>query len=451
MGTPRVAARYPPNFLLRQARARAGLSQDDFADRLGTFMREQQNVNVSPSGNLVGMWERGEARPGRHYRRGLTAFTSLSEMELGLGLASYVVGDANSAREEEDTKRREMISSMVAAGAALSGFPLAPRGTVPDRISPADVAEVRRLTGMYRTWIYQHGADAQLQHGVSRLLERATGMLDRVPEQRIRLDLLDAAADCAGLAAYACRDLGQHEWAQRHYLLALQAAQAAGDQALAGHLVVRMAGHNIELVKPGEVLSYLDAANRTARSAFSDGELSNQHTIAAWANAQAGNIHEVNRETGLAEDLFAAADRSSVPDWQVPHVAEAELYSLTGAGYTALARHDARYADDAIRRLARALELRGLAGARNAALDRISLAEAHLLNHDLGQALDASGQALFLAEHSASRRIRKRLSELHAELGAHRVIADASETMNQIRDFLGKKGHQVLEDGALPG
>jgi transcriptional regulator with XRE-family HTH domain len=443
MGTPRVVARYPPNFLLRQARLRSGLSQDDFADRLGAFMREHQNVNVSPSGNLVGMWERGEARPGRHYRQGLTAFTSLSEIELGLGLSSYIAGDANPVHEEEDTKRREMIGSMVAAGAALSGFPLAPRGTVPDRISPADVAEVRRLTGMYRTWIYQHGADAQLQHGVARLLERATGLLGRVPEQRIRLDLLDAAADCAGLAAYVCRDLGQHEWAQRHYLLALQAAQAAGDKALAGHLVVRMAGHNIELIKPDEVLSYLDAASRAARSAFSEGELSNQHAIAAWAHGQAGNTQEVHRETGLAEELFAAADRGSVPDWQVPHVAEAELYSLTGAGYTALARHDGRHAGEAIRRLTAALELRGAAGARNATLDRISLAEAHLLDRDLGQALNASGQALFLAEHSASRRIRKRLSELHGQLAAQRVHPDASETMHQIRDLLGKKGRQA--------
>jgi transcriptional regulator with XRE-family HTH domain len=439
MGTHRVAARYPPNFLLRQARLRAGQSQDEFADRLGAFMRENQNVNVSPSGNLVGMWERGEARPGRHYRRGLAAFTGLSDTELGVGLSSYIAGDVHMVQEEEDTKRREMLSSMVAAGAALSGFPLAPRGSVPDRIGPEDVAEVRRLTGMYRTWIYQHGADAQFQVGVSRLLERATALLDRVPEQRIRLDLLDAAADCAGLAAYACRDLGQHEWAQRHYLLAMQAAQAADDKALAGHLVVRMAGHNIELVKPEEVLSYLDAANRAARSAFSDGELSNQHAIAAWANAQAGNMQEVHRETGLAEQLFAAADRSSVPDWQVAHVAEAELYSLTGAGYTALARHDARYAAEAIRRLTAALELRGAAGARNATLDRISLAEAHLIDRDLGQALNASGQALFLAEHSASRRIRMRLSELHDQLGAHRMDPDASDTLHQLRELLGKR------------
>jgi hypothetical protein len=83
---------------------------------------------------------------------------------------------------------------------------------------------------MYRSSIYQRGADAQLQRGVTRLLQRATLMLGQMPPERIRNDLLDASADCAGLAAYACRDLGQHEWAQRHYLLAMQAAQAAGDQ-----------------------------------------------------------------------------------------------------------------------------------------------------------------------------------------------------------------------------
>ena len=66
----------------------------------------------------MGMWERGDARPGCHYRRGLAAFVGLSETELGLGLSAYIV-DVDLAHEEEDTKRREMISSMVAAGMAL--------------------------------------------------------------------------------------------------------------------------------------------------------------------------------------------------------------------------------------------------------------------------------------------------------------------------------------------
>jgi len=309
MGMHRDVARYPPNPGLPQARLRTGWSQDEFAERLGTFMRTEHKCNVSPSGNLVGMWERGEARPSRHYRNGLVAFTGLPEQQLGLSVPLPTGRQSWPADEEEaDTKRREMLTSMMAAGVALSGFPFPARGEVPDRITPQHIAELRRLTGMYRSSIYQRGADAQLQRGVTRLLERATLMLGQVPPERIRNNLLDASADCAGLAAYACRDLGQHEWAQRHYLLAIQAAQAAGDQALAGHLVVRMAGHNIELARPDDVLTYLEAARLSARSSFTHGELSNQHSIAAWAQAQTGNAQDAHRETGLAEEQFAAAD-----------------------------------------------------------------------------------------------------------------------------------------------
>jgi hypothetical protein len=63
----------------------------------------------------------------------------------------------------------------------------------------------------------------------------------------------------------------------------------------------------------------------------------------------------------------------------------------------------------------------------------------HFPVNDLGQALNASGQALFLAEHSASRRIRMRLSELHDQLGAHRMDPDASDTLHQLRELLGKR------------
>jgi hypothetical protein len=108
-----------------------------------------------------------------------------------------------------------MITSMMAAGVALSGFPLPPRAEVPGRVGSQHVAEIRRLTEMYRTRVYQHGADHELQRGVARLLDRATTLIGQVSALRLRRDLLDATADSAGLAAYVCRDLGQHEWAQR--------------------------------------------------------------------------------------------------------------------------------------------------------------------------------------------------------------------------------------------
>lgn len=428
-------ARYAANPQLRQARTATGLSQDEFAGRLGEFMRARLACNVSPSGNLIGMWERGEVRPGRLYRQGLAAFTGLDEAALGFGPQPPPAPAARAGTDEEDdTDRREMLSGMAAAGLALSGFRLpAPPGDIPRRAGPQHVAELRRLTEMYRTMTYSRGADAQLQRRVARLLNRATTLLGHASSPQLRNDLLDAAADAAGLAAYACRDLGQHEWAQQYYLIAMQAAQAAGDQALAGHLVVRMAGHHIELAQPRQVLDYLQAARQPGNgTAFTHGELSNQHAIAAWASAQAGNAQDTLRQAGNAEEHFAAAGHRAGPDWQVRHVAEAELYSLTGAGYTELARHQPRYAAEAITRLTLALDLRGADGARNATLDTISLAEAHLADHDAGQAAVIAGNAVLLAQDSASRRVRKRLRELGQQLGPHRTDPGAEAVLDQI-------------------
>jgi transcriptional regulator with XRE-family HTH domain len=427
-------ARYAANPLLRQARVAAGLSQDEFAERLGEFVRARFKCNVSPSGNLIGMWERGEARPGQLYRRGMAAFTGLDEAALGfVQQFAPVLPALTLTEEEDDTNRREMLSGIAATGLALSGFRLPAPGDVPHRVGSQHVEELRRLTEMYRTMTYSRGADAELQKGVARLLSRATTLLGQVSSSQLRGELLDAAADAAGLAAYVCRDLGQHEWAQQYYLLAMQAAQSAGDQALAGHLVVRMAGHSIELAQPRQVLAYLEAARQPgARTTFTHGELSNQRAIAAWANAQAGDAQGVLREAGSAEDHFAAAEQRTGPHWQVRHVAEAELYSLTGAGYTELARYQPRYAPEAISRLTLALDLRGADVARNATLDTISLAEAHLADHDLGQAVVVTKKAVGLARSSASRRVRKRLRELGCQLDPHHGTPDVAGMLEQI-------------------
>lgn len=438
-GKGRIVARYAANGQLRQARAAAGLSQDEFADRLGEFMRTSLECNVSPSGNLIGMWERGEVRPGQVYRHGLTAFTRLDEAALGLGPQFPPALPAQAATEEaDDTERREVLSGLVATGLAIAGFRLPAPGDVPRRVGPQHISELRRLTEMYRTMTYSRGADADLQRRVARLLNRATTLLGQVSSPQLHNDLLDAAADAAGLAAYACRDLGHHEWAQQYYLIAMQAAQAAGDNALAGHLVVRMAGHHIELAQPRQVLDYLQAARQPgSRAEFTHGELSNQHAIAAWANAQSGHAQGLLREVGNAEEHFAAAEHRAGPDWQVRHVAEAELYSLTGAGYTELARHQPRYADAAISRLTLALDLRGADVARNATLDTISLAEAHLADHDLGQANRTAADAVLLAQDSASRRIRKRLRELGQQFGPHRRDPDTAAVLEEISTLTG--------------
>jgi hypothetical protein len=147
----------------------------------------------------------------------------------------------------------------------------------------------------------------------------------------------------------------------------------------------------------------------------------------------------VHRAVGLAEEQYARADDREGPDWRVRHVAEAELYSLTGAGYTALSQHHPVHVAEAIRRLSLALDLRGLGAARNTTLDQISLAEAHLIGHDLAEAVAASRSAIEAAETSSSRRVLVRLTELCHKLRMHHNAADVPEVIHAINRLSGAR------------
>lgn len=127
-----------------------------------------RKTGVLTHGGAPGRHGGSGARPGPAATTGggLAAFTGMTGVELGLTALPAAAGRPAPDEEDAETKRREMISTMVAAGAALSGFPLAPRDAVPDRIGPADIAEVRRLTGMYRHMAYRREKVARWEAGV---------------------------------------------------------------------------------------------------------------------------------------------------------------------------------------------------------------------------------------------------------------------------------------------
>lgn len=436
-------------------RLATGLTQEQVAD-----LYNMRWPSTSPkTGKQVSYWERWEG-PGSRSSTSARAPSHLDLSRLAL-LYDCAVDDLLSVRtddpdagvalerpgnpgyaespladiesEEDATNRREMLASMTAAGAALVGLPPAFRTSIPDRLGPEQAAEVRRLTVMYRGWVYKHGANGQLQRGMARLLEHSASLINQTSHPSLRDDLLDALADVAGLAAYVCRDLGLQEYAAQHYVIAFQAARAAGNQALAGHTVVRMAGHNIELARPRQVLDYLDAAQSVGKGCgFTPGELSNQSAIQAWAFAQSGRTQDVHRAVGLAEEHAARAEDRGGPDWRIRHVAEAELFSLTGAGYAELSKHSPAHAPEAIRRLTKAIDLRGLGEARNATLDNISLAEAHFAARDLESAAAAGHVAVEAADTSSSRRIRARLGELRLQLEPHAKHLDVADLVTRI-------------------
>lgn len=420
-------ASHTPNPRLRALRSGMRLSQDAFAASLGRFMREELHCNVSPNGNLVGMWERGEVRPGQVYRLGLMAYTGLAEWDLGLVQAHSggtpiprQRGSQVIAYDETEASR-----SIIATGMSLSGLALELQPDVPDRISSRYVTEIRDTAEAYRAHIYRYGASDLVRRDVASLLDRCAAGLVTASGHGLRISLMRSIADTAGLAAYACRDLLLPGLAQQYYLLGLQAARTAEDVVLTRFLLTRFASHNVEAGKPEVALACLDVVRRpdiaegTTRS-----ERSNQLAIEAWACASAGLKERAIRAANRADSEAVQEEERNVEPWQVRHLSEAELFSITGAAFAELAAHFPQHAGEAIRRLRKALELRGIDATRNKSLDFISLAEACLAADDVEEAVQATAQAIESASITSSQRVRHRLNELRQKLGGR--ISDSA-------------------------
>ncbi|HCT81786.1 MAG TPA: hypothetical protein DGT23_35440 [Micromonosporaceae bacterium] len=413
--------------LIAQRRKELGRSQERLAEQLCTV-----SGRLTVTKNEVSRYEREERIPSADSLRHLAIALALPLDTLERAAAttralrrkrppatSAVTVNANGLYGEEvDTERRHVLQSLAAASLVVAGWPVGARAGVdlPRRITIQHVAELREATNLYRGWVSRHGGGGIRQH-VSTLLEQASMMHTAASDDAVRRELLNSIADLAGLGAYISRDLEAHEDARAMYQLALQAAKAAGDRHLGAHLIVRMAGHNIELHQPEDTLGLLSAAQRAAKSELSHGERANQLCIKAWASAQRGDAEAVRRAVGQAEEEFVRAEGSISQDWGRQHVTEAELYSLTGAAYVDLARANPRHAPTAILRLRRAIGLRGPANARNRTLDMVSLAEGFLAAGEVDESRKVTAQATEQIDQLASNRLSRRLNELRQRIG----------------------------------
>ncbi|MEV4412540.1 helix-turn-helix transcriptional regulator [Catellatospora sp. NPDC049609] len=431
----------PLGRLIAQRRRQLGKSQERLAEQMCL-----RSGRATITKNEVSRYERGERVPSADSLRlladvlglpleGLERAAAVSrgrrhrstpEVSAPRSTVPPPVGETGPHREVNATERREMLRQLAAASLVVAGWPVgaAHGAELPSRITPEHVAELREAANLYRQWVRRHGGGGLGRH-ISALLERATLMHGAAVTEQTRGALLRCLADLAGLGAYVARDVEAHGYASQLYRLALQAAQAAGDRHLGGHLIVRMAGHNIELRRPEDTLVLLGAAQQAARSVLSRGERANQYCIEAWAGAQRGDVEAVRRAVGRAEDEFGRADAEGMPEWAGQHVTESELYSLTGAGYVELARTDARHAAAAAERLRHAIALRGTAHARNRTLDQLSLAEALLIGGEREEAVRVADQALDQLESITSGRLRRRLIEVGSTFTRHGAGDDA--------------------------
>jgi transcriptional regulator with XRE-family HTH domain len=216
-----------PNLLLRQARERRNLTQDEVADGL------IQLGAKGATGGLVSKWERGVCRPSRFHRRLLCRFFNTALEQLGLA------GDMPSAQAPEDVIRATLLEP-ARASVRLSWLVWYGTGDT------AVVDRITRLMDQLSEVAANH--QASLRHPAMQLLACGHEMLGRVAFDRLdhgtafgnflRMQQLGEALDDVNILELAAVHQGDLLRRRGEYELAVQRLQSAASYAPQAALAV---------------------------------------------------------------------------------------------------------------------------------------------------------------------------------------------------------------------
>ena len=274
------------------------------------------------------------------------------------------------------------------------------------RIGVVDVEQLEAQTRSLRSVDYQYGGGACRDAVVVRIYW-AQQLLNAEATDPVRARLRSAVADLHNLAGWTSFDSGQVGAAYHHFDRALEFARH--DEELTTNIVYRRGRVHLHHGAPGDALAYFQ------RGALSPLAASIMHANEAWAYARQGRAHEAVRALGKAQDAFARADRTNVPDWARFHD-ETDLTAMIGTVHAELG--DTR---SAIPALTSAIERFGPAMARSWTFCLIALASCHFLDGDTDLGRTVGAQALAAAEGLRSERVWDRLRPM-AQLAAGRGV-----------------------------
>ncbi|MEV4442340.1 hypothetical protein AB0K09_25690 [Streptomyces sp. NPDC049577] len=241
-----------------------------------------------------------------------------------------------------------------------------------------------------------------------------------------------AVAELGQLVGWIAADLGIDDLARQHLLLALRAARAAGDRALAAHVISCLSyraawnGHGQDALRLSRI-----ARKGSAGEPAGPGQAL-LATREARAHASLDDPGGCQRALEEAAELAEAGPRGGRADapwsyWVTPAV----LVADAGRAWLELGK-PARAARD----LAHGLRLFDDSQPRNRLLHWASLAEARLQLDDVDGAAAAADAALDLAEHVNSMRATARLTWLRSRFRRCDGRA-ARQTVQRADDLLG--------------
>ncbi len=346
------------------------------------------------------------------------------------------------AEEPENVKRRKFLAhaAAVAVGAHVLG---ADSGSwvsnpvltpAPGRIGMTDVRQVEAATRALRSLDYQYGGGF-CRDAVVAQLSWGQQMLNSSGTEVVRQRLHVALADLHNLAGWTSFDVGLIDSARNHFGRALELAKAGDSDELVANILYRMGRVYLHKEAPDDALKMFQLGQIAAQQSGSELAVAVICANQAWAYAMMGHEDQTMKLIGRTRDEFTRADHGEAADW-VKFFNEEDVYAMIGTVHTVLAQQvDARHTKYAIPALTRAIDSYDDGMARNKAFNLSSLATNHLLDGDIDHGTRMGVQAVDLAQHLKSKRVRDRLEPLRIEADKRRNYADARDLSELISRF----------------
>ncbi|MFC0528585.1 hypothetical protein [Phytohabitans kaempferiae] len=376
-------------------------------------------------------------------------FTSGGQLA-GLGLA--FASDLDDARATV----ADLWRQQVARHDALSSIPFIPAATAeagwrwhfdprdPDashrggrRVTLSDVDALRACQQQFLDLDRRHGG-GQFRAFLAEWLHREVEpMLHGTYTDRVGRQLFAAVAELTGQVAFMSYDIGDHGWAQRHFIQSLRLAKAADHAGFGAHILANMSTQAVYLRQPGEAVRLARAAVDGGRGRAHISVMARLHTAEACAHAIAGDARSCGTALKLAEDSTAKISGSDQPAWAgyftPAHLAGTAIRCLRDLGRT---KQALGYAEQA-------LDL-GEGSVRTRALHTALIASVYAtgFSAEPEHASQLGHDALDLAGRVRSRRVTDRITDLAQRLSVYRGNPAVDGFLHRARDYVspGRRG-----------
>lgn len=421
------------------ARKRAGLSQEQAAEKLGVALSTWQR------------WERGELDARPRHRAGIAVLLGVTAAQVERWLdnaepdshrwvsaeAGYVsmaatLGSASELwRWDVDPTRRRLLTVVPFVPASLSEWLLSwivdPGGESRARagsgslVRPEDVNRVLQATQGFDEMDRRFGGGHTRPAVVEYLNSQVTPLLNGTYTDAVGRQLMSAAALMTTLAGWEAYDIGLQGLAQMHYGQALQLAKAGDDDLTAARVLSALAQQAIDLKQSRWAIRLASVAREAAARADACPRVRAMlvlreatATALGVSLADTNELHGAGRVRRLiaeAETAFARvgpADRE--PTW-ISYFTLAEFVACAGCCWQMIGDHQRALAcaEQAVHEL-------GARFSRAVQFNMVHAATARLGLGDLDAAIASAQEAVPMANALTSNRSIKLVKDFDAKL-----------------------------------